>query len=508
MLRRERKQPRVGGLAPAPLTAVLIVLCASVLGATVAPPASGSFATKAAAPRADGPTGAPVATTPAVARRGARRRDSNPAVANAPDTAAMSAAATTPAAAATTPAATATTPAATATTPAANATTPAATASTPPAAASTPPATGTSLPTSPEPAAPGASAQPIPDVGSTAPDAVPPGPPERTEPAADQAKGKHLPTPSQQPTTKGGTISDDRPAPPTPELRPPRPVVDGPSPGGDTLIPDPASEGTGSQTATTTPRAPRIASRASRPAPTATVAPTTTTTTTTAPSPPPAPAPTLTATIPAPSSIPPPASPAPTATSAAPVDPTPTALAPAAPATAPQPTAFGAGRTPAAEPDAIGSWQMPAIGSTTATSARSSAPGSPAVHVSAIVSADANATIRQVDPARGMDALTWGSVRPVAQAPATLTRRSTARHLSKATAPAQGGGMGPDAPPGPPGHATAAASAAAFGGIGSAYWCAILAGVLALSCRRLRRHRARLVLPGPVGVPFLLQRPG
>jgi hypothetical protein len=113
----------------------------------------------------------------------------------------------------------------------------------------------------------------------------------------------------------------------------------------------------------------------------------------------------------------------------------------------------------------------------------------------------------QFDP-RDALVLTLGLPHPLSPALTTFTRRDGARRLAKATAPAQGGGMEPDAPPGPPGHATAAGSGAGSSGIGSAYWCAILAGVLTLSCSRLRRVHVRPVLPGPVGVAFLLQRPG
>jgi len=113
----------------------------------------------------------------------------------------------------------------------------------------------------------------------------------------------------------------------------------------------------------------------------------------------------------------------------------------------------------------------------------------------------------QFDP-RGTLALTAGLPQPLSPPLATLTRRDNGRRLANPTAPAQGGGTEPDAPSGPPGHATAAGSGASFGGIGAGHWCAILAAVLALSCRRLRRHRVRPVLPGPVGVAFLLQRPG
>jgi hypothetical protein len=109
----------------------------------------------------------------------------------------------------------------------------------------------------------------------------------------------------------------------------------------------------------------------------------------------------------------------------------------------------------------------------------------------------------------GALALAAGLPQALSPALATFTRRDSEGRLAKPPPPAQGGGMGPpDAPSRPPGHATAAGSGAGSGGIGSAYWCAMLAGVLALSCRRLRRHRVRPVLPGPVGVAFLLQRPG
>jgi hypothetical protein len=169
--------------------------------------------------------------------------------------------------------------------------------------------------------------------------------------------------------------------------------------------------------------------------------------------------------------------------------------------------AFGAGSAAAPEPNVPDLSQPPAIGSTPGTPARSSAPGSSAVTIAASVAAGATTAIPQFDPV-GTLALTAGSPESVAPALTTFTRRGSERRLAKPTAPAQGGGMGPDAPTGPPGHATAAVSGAAFGGSGAAHGCAILAGVLALSCWRLRRHRVRSVLPGPVGVVFLLQRPG
>jgi hypothetical protein len=68
--------------------------------------------------------------------------------------------------------------------------------------------------------------------------------------------------------------------------------------------------------------------------------------------------------------------------------------------------------------------------------------------------------------------------------------------------------MGPDMPSGPPGNAAAAGSAGGFGGTSPGQWFAILGGLLAFGIQWLRRHRVRSVLPGPVGVAFLLQRPG
>jgi hypothetical protein len=153
---------------------------------------------------------------------------------------------------------------------------------------------------------------------------------------------------------------------------------------------------------------------------------------------------------------------------------------------------------------------LPATVSTADTPAPWSAPGSSGSPFAAIVAAGAAARPLLFGLPLGPNPPTLLSLGPNSAAVAAWTRPDTAHahHALKPGSPAPGGDMGPDTPSGPPGNATAGGSAGGFGGTSSGQWCAILAGLLAFGCQRLRRHRVRSFLPGPVGVAFLLQRPG
>ena len=542
-LGRERVARPVGGSSLAQLTAVLIVLCASVFAATAAPPALGSFAAQTAASHpvgvAAGPTRAPVAGQPVIMARRAGKKGSDPAIVNPPPSSPSAAGGTEPAATATTPEATPTTPEDTPTTPEATPTTPEATPTTP----ATPAA-------SPEPTASGAGAQAIADVGSTLPGAVSPDGRERIGPAVDRPgttvdrapiatdpaptvgapattpcrapatppanttshtpvtlppdaacpapAGRPATTPSPAPAGRPATTPSPAPAAPpttTPSPAPAAPPTTTPSPApaaAPTTTPSPApaapptttpspapaapptttpspapaapptttpspapaapptttpSPAPAAPPAPTTTPSPRIAAQHSNPVPTTTAAPSTAPAPAPAPTPP-APPPTVpartpTATTPATPVTPPPPSPAPSANTAAIVDPTQTAAAPGAAATVTPPSAFGAATAAVPEPHAIDS-SVPAIGSTAGTPARSSAPGSSASPIAASV-ATALTAFPQFDP-RGTLALTAGLPQPLSRALATFTRRASERRSAKPTAPAQGGGMGPDAP--------------------------------------------------------------
>jgi hypothetical protein len=153
---------------------------------------------------------------------------------------------------------------------------------------------------------------------------------------------------------------------------------------------------------------------------------------------------------------------------------------------------------------AVASWPTPATGS----AAHTPAPGWSRAPFAAIIAAGAAGRLLPFELPLGLNAVTLRSLGPNSAALAIQTRAGTARHAAEPSPLAQGGGMAPDAPSGPPGNAAVAGNAGGFGGTSSGQWCAILAGLLAFSCQRLRRHRVRSVLPGPIGVAFLLQRPG
>jgi hypothetical protein len=66
----------------------------------------------------------------------------------------------------------------------------------------------------------------------------------------------------------------------------------------------------------------------------------------------------------------------------------------------------------------------------------------------------------------------------------------------------------PSAPPDRGPVSVAGSAASSSGGVPAAMWCAVLLGISLCAARDLRRHRGRLLLAGPAGVPFPQQRPG
>jgi hypothetical protein len=69
----------------------------------------------------------------------------------------------------------------------------------------------------------------------------------------------------------------------------------------------------------------------------------------------------------------------------------------------------------------------------------------------------------------------------------------------------------PHTPPAPPDHgpvSVAGSAASSSSGVSAAMWCAVLLGFSLCAARDLRRHRGRLLLAGPPGVPSPQQRPG
>jgi hypothetical protein len=111
------------------------------------------------------------------------------------------------------------------------------------------------------------------------------------------------------------------------------------------------------------------------------------------------------------------------------------------------------------------------------------------------------------DLAPRLDAATPSWLDPGLAALAPATRRGTGRHTAIPSSRAHGAAE-PGAPSAPPGSAIAAGAASAFAGVTAVEWCAILFYLVALGCNPLRRHRVRRAPPGPLGVTFLLQRPG
>jgi hypothetical protein len=66
----------------------------------------------------------------------------------------------------------------------------------------------------------------------------------------------------------------------------------------------------------------------------------------------------------------------------------------------------------------------------------------------------------------------------------------------------------PFAPPDRGPISVAGSAASSSGGVSAAMWCAVLLCIWLCAARDLRRHRGRLLLAGPPGVPSPQQRPG
>jgi hypothetical protein len=66
----------------------------------------------------------------------------------------------------------------------------------------------------------------------------------------------------------------------------------------------------------------------------------------------------------------------------------------------------------------------------------------------------------------------------------------------------------PSAPPDRGPVSVAGSAASSSGGVPAAMWCAVLLGIWLCAAGDLRRHRGRLLLAGPAGVPSPQQRPG
>jgi hypothetical protein len=139
--------------------------------------------------------------------------------------------------------------------------------------------------------------------------------------------------------------------------------------------------------------------------------------------------------------------------------------------------------------------------------APSPAPGSAEAPIAHLSAAGAATGLLPFALAPLLDAATPSQLGPGLAALATPTRPATGRHAPDPSSPAHDVG-GPGAPSAPPGSAIAGSAASAGSGLSSAEWCAILVCLVALSCNRLRRHRVRRAPPQPLGVTFLLQRPG
>jgi hypothetical protein len=98
---------------------------------------------------------------------------------------------------------------------------------------------------------------------------------------------------------------------------------------------------------------------------------------------------------------------------------------------------------------------------------------------------------------------------PTAAVVNAVTRAPAARHhVAKPTPAGKAGGTPPTAPSGPSPNAAGTGAGTGAGGLSSAPWCDLCLVLLALLGLELRRHRARPILAGPVGVVFPLQRPG
>jgi hypothetical protein len=69
----------------------------------------------------------------------------------------------------------------------------------------------------------------------------------------------------------------------------------------------------------------------------------------------------------------------------------------------------------------------------------------------------------------------------------------------------------PRTPSAPPDHgpvSVAGSAGSSGGGFSAAVWCAVLMAIGLCAARDLGRHRGRLLLAGPAGVPSPHQRPG
>ena len=89
------------------------------------------------------------------------------------------------------------------------------------------------------------------------------------------------------------------------------------------------------------------------------------------------------------------------------------------------------------------------------------------------------------------------------------SRRHAGSRPTAAHVPHGGGGLPEPTPFGPPGRgAVGGASGAPGATAGSAVTCAILVGILLLTCPPLRRFRLLPVAAAPAGFPLLQQRPG
>jgi hypothetical protein len=128
--------------------------------------------------------------------------------------------------------------------------------------------------------------------------------------------------------------------------------------------------------------------------------------------------------------------------------------------------------------------------------------------IRASFAAGAAAGLLPFDLSMRQDVQTLLSLHPMQAPLAARLKRSSGGEPAEPRPAGHGGGSAPRSPSRPPGSASAGSAGTSAAGSSSGLGCAVLVGLLAFGSHKLRRHRVRPAMAGPVGVVSLLQQPG